>query len=203
MLNMCYNAVDKHVENHRGNQIALIHDSPLTQSPPRYVSYDELLSSVSKLAGVYADLGVKKGDGIIIYMPMIPEAVMAMLASARIGAVHSLVFGGFAARELATRIGHVCPSLIVTANCGKEPNRIIDYKEITEQAIKLCDQNVSDNLKHVLVYQRPEMTPAPLSSPRDVDWTESVEKAKPHQCVSVEANHPLYVLYSSGTTGIY
>lgn len=158
---------------------------------------------MEKLAGVYDNLGVRKGDRVLIYMPMIPEAVAAMLASARIGAVHSLVFGGFAPRELAVRVKHAGPKLLVTANVGFEPNRTVEYKKFVDKAIEIAENDGgSGAVKHVLVFDRPGTTPAELNRPRDVSWDDAMAKAIPHHCVPVESDHPLYILYTSGTTGM-
>ena len=194
-LNTCYNALDRHVANGRAEQAALIYDSPVTKTKRTY-SYQELLDKVSKLAGVLSSLGVTKGDRVLIYMPMIPEGVMAMLACARIGAVHSVVFGGFAANELATRINDAKPNVILSASCGLEGSRVIKYKPLLDGAIELSDHKPA----HTVILQRPQEQ-ADMQEGRDVDWTTAVANATPVDCVSVEATDPLYILYTSGTTG--
>lgn len=194
-LNTCYNALDRHVANGRAEQSALIYDSPVTGTKRTY-SYQELLDNVSKLAGVLSSLGVTKGDRVLIYMPMIPEGVMAMLACARIGAVHSVVFGGFAANELATRINDAKPNVILSTSCGIEGSRVIKYKPLLDGAIELSDHKPA----HTVILQRPQEQ-ANMQEGRDVDWTTAVANATPADCVSVEATDPLYILYTSGTTG--
>ena len=194
-LNACHNALDRHVEGGRAEQTALIYDSPVTGTKKSF-TYRALRDDVAKLAGAIAAQGVGKGDRVILYMPMIPEAVMAMLACARLGAVHSVVFGGFAAPELATRIDDCTPKLILTASCGIEPGRIVQYKPLLDQAIELAAHKVP----RVIVYQRPQAVAA-MTPGRDLDWNEAVASAKPHACVPVEATDPLYILYTSGTTG--
>jgi propionyl-CoA synthetase len=194
-LNTCYNALDRHVERGRAGQTALIYDSPVTDSRKSF-TYRDLRDQVAKLAGAIAAAGVGKGDRVIIYMPMIPEAVMAMLACARLGAVHSVVFGGFAANELATRIDDCSPQLMLTASCGIEPGRIVLYKPLLDQAIELARHKIAS----CLVFQRPQAA-ASMVKGRDLDWNEAVAAARPHDCVPVKATDPLYILYTSGTTG--
>ena len=194
-LNTCYNALDRHVEGGRADQAALIYDSPVTGNKQTY-SYRELRDEVAKLAGALKALGVGKGDRVIVYMPMIPEAVMAMLACARLGAVHSVVFGGFAANELATRIDDAKPKAMLAASCGIEPGRVVAYKPLLDGAI----ERATHKPDHCLILQR-DQAEAELTPGRDLDWAETVAKAEPADCVSVEATDPLYVLYTSGTTG--
>jgi propionyl-CoA synthetase len=196
-LNTCYNALDLHIEKGRGNQIALIYDSPVTNTIKSF-TYKQFREEVARFAGVLSGLGVSKGDRVLIYMPMIPEAVVSMLACARIGAVHSVVFGGFAANELATRINDAKPKVIVSASCGIEINRVIKYKPLLDEAIKMSHQDSQP--KTCVIYQRP-MEKAPLISGRDHDWGELMAKAKPAECVPVKSTDPLYILYTSGTTG--
>lgn len=196
MLNTCYNAVDRHVEAGRGDQIAIIHDSPVTASQ-RTISYAQLQDQVSRFAGALANLGVVKGDRVIIYMPMVPEAAIAMLACARLGAVHSVVFGGFSARELSTRIEDAKPKVMVAGSCGIEPNRVVHYKPLLDQAIEMSTHKPQS----CLVLRRPQ-EPGTMIAGRDFDWEEAMAAAQPHPCVSVAATDPLYILYTSGTTGL-
>src|SRR5664280_1401422 len=200
VVNTCYNALDRHVADGRGNQLALIHDSPLAGTVTR-LTYAEMLHEVRTLAAVMADFGVAKGDRVILYMPMVPEAMVAMLACARIGAVHSVVFGGFAAKELATRIEDARPKLIFSASCGLEPGRIVHYKPLLDEAIRLS----SAKPQACIILQRPQQG-CDLTALRDHDWAELRVKAiaakKSAPCVPVEATDPLYILYTSGTTGV-
>jgi propionyl-CoA synthetase len=194
-LNTCHNALDRHVANGRGEQAAIIYDSPVTGSQ-RTISYNELRDEVALFAGALVNNGVKQGDRVIIYMPMIPEAVVAVLACARIGAVHSVVFGGFAPNELATRIDDATPKAIVSASCGIEPSRIVEYKPLLDQALDLSKHKPNC----CIVLQRPQLE-AELVGPRDIDWQDALASATPKDCVSVAATDPLYLLYTSGTTG--
>jgi propionyl-CoA synthetase len=194
-LNTCYNAVDRHVEAGHGEQLALVYDSPVTGKLRTY-TYAQLQDQVARLAGVLAGRGVVKGDRVIIYMPMVPEAAFAMLACARLGAIHSVVFGGFAANELAVRITDAAPKAILTASCGIEPGRTVIYKPLLDKAIELAERKP----EFCLMLQRPQSV-APMIAGRDLDWEECMASAKPHGCVSVEATDPLYILYTSGTTG--
>jgi propionyl-CoA synthetase len=195
-INTCYNALDVHVEKGRGDQIAIIHDSPVTSSIQK-LSYKELLEKVSRFAGVLKEKGVGKGDRVVIYMPMIPEAVTAMLACARIGAIHSVVFGGFAPNELAKRINDAKPKVIVSASCGIEREKVIPYKPLLDKAMEIAEHKPDA----CIIYQRPQFS-AELADLRDFDWEELIRNAKPASWVSVLATDPLYILYTSGTTGM-
>ncbi len=196
MLNTCYNAIDRHVNEGRADQLAIIYDSPVTNTKQNF-TFRELQDEVACLAGVLKSLGVEKGDRVLIYMPMIPQTAMGMLACARIGAVHSVVFGGFAAAELATRIDDAKPKVILSASCGIEISRVIEYKPLLEEAIELSSHKPTNTI----IFQRPQAEAAMLEG-RDIDWVSACEKAEPADCVSVAATDPLYILYTSGTTGI-
>lgn len=195
LTNTCYNAVDRHVENGRGSQAAIIYDSPVTQTK-RSISYTELRNRVANLAGALRAKGVEKGDRVIIYMPMVPEALEAMLACGRIGAVHSVVFGGFAANELAVRIDDATPKAIIAASCGIEPNRVVHYKPLLDNAIELAAHKPD----FTVILQR-EQEVAQLIEGRDFDWHGFQYGVTPADCLPVEGNHPAYILYTSGTTG--
>lgn len=195
-LNSCNNALDRHVAAGRGERIALIHDSAMTGEVKRF-TYVELRDEVARVAGMIAAQGVTAGDRVIIYMPMVPEAVFAMLACARLGAVHSVVFGGFASHELAKRIDDAEPKLILSASCGLEPGRIVEYKPLLDGALALANHQVP----RTIILQRSQHAAA-LQNGRDLDWAEALAQAAPADCVSVPSDHPLYILYTSGTTGI-
>ncbi|MDN5569381.1 MAG: AMP-binding protein, partial [Paracoccus sp. (in: a-proteobacteria)] len=195
MVNTCWNAIDRHVQAGHGDRLAVIHDSAMTGKVER-LTYAQLQDQVARLAGVLAAHGIGKGDRVIIYMPMIPQALQAMMACARIGAIHSVVFGGFAAHELAVRIDDARPKAILAASCGLEPNRIVPYKPLMDRAL--------DEAVHkpdlCLVFQRPECQ-ADMTAGRDLDWVQAVADTAPVDCIPVEGNHPAYILYTSGTTG--
>ena len=194
-VNTCFNAVDRHLLNGRANQTAIIYDSPVTDT--KYsITYSELHEMVATLAGALLAKGISKGDRVIIYMPMVPEGLVSMLACARIGAIHSVVFGGFASNELAVRIDDAKPKAILAASCGIEPNRIVEYKPLIDAAISLANHEPET----VVILQRPQCT-AELIDGRDYDWVEFQNNAEQADCIPVEGNHPAYLLYTSGTTG--
>ena len=195
-LNTCYNALDRHVDEGRGDQLALIYDSPVTDTKQRF-TYRELTEKVAQFAGAMQAQGLGYGDRVIIYMPMIPEAVIAMLAATRIGAVHSVVFGGFAASELAKRIDDCSPKMVVSASCGIEPNRIVEYKPLLDGAIELSQHKPQS----CIILQR-DMATAEMVEGRDIDWNDALSGASPADCVAVDSSDPCYILYTSGTTGV-
>lgn len=195
MLNTCYNAVDRHVAAGRGEQTAIIYDSPITRRKSK-ISYGDLKDRCAALAGALSAKGVGKGDRVIIYMPMVPEALVAMLAVTRIGAIHSVVFGGFAANELAVRIDDATPKAIIAASCGLEPGRVVEYKPLLDAAIETAEHKP----EFTLILQREECL-ATMIDGRDFDWHEVQSGVAPAECLSVEGNHPTYILYTSGTTG--
>jgi len=200
VMNTCYNAVDRHAEGGRGDQIAFAYDSPVSQAK-RNITYKELQREVSAFGAILRDFGIEKGDRVVIYMPMIPEALVAMLACARIGAVHSVVFGGFAPKELATRLNDAKPKLLLTASCGIEVQRVISYKPLLDAAIEMAECKP----EAVILFQRPQAR-AEMKEGWDWDWAtlrdEALKANKTSECVPVKATDPLYILYTSGTTGI-
>ena len=195
MLNTCYNAVDRHVEAGRGDQVAIIHDSPITGTTHK-ITFAELQSRVARLAGALRAQGIEKGDRVVIYMPMVPEALEAMLAVTRLGAIHSVVFGGFAANELAVRIDDAAPKAIIAASCGLEPGRVVHYKPLLDDAIEIARHKPD----FCVILQR-EQEVASMVEGRDLDWNGFQYGTRPAECVPVEGNHPVYILYTSGTTG--
>ena len=195
ITNTCYNALDIHIDKGKGKQTALIYDSPITGTKNKF-SYEELRTKVSKFAGALKNQGVNKGDRVIIYMPMIPEAVVAMLACARIGGIHSVVFGGFASTELASRIDDSKAKLLVTASCGFEPGRTVEYKPLVDEAIKHAQHKISK----MILFQR-EGNEVKLNAPIEISWDEALSNAKETDCVEMKSNEFAYILYTSGTTG--
>ena len=195
VTNTCYNALDIHIDKGQGKKTALIYDSPITGNKSK-LTYEELRSKVSKFAGALNNQGVGKGDRVIIYMPMIPEAVIAMLACGRIGAIHSVVFGGFASNELASRIDDSKAKILVTASCGFEPGRTVEYKPLVDEAVKLASHKISK----MILFQR-KGHEAKLNAPTEISWDESLADAKDTDCVEMNSNEFAYILYTSGTTG--
>ena len=195
VVNTCYNALDRHVENGRGDQVAIIYDSPITGTGTK-TTYSELLDKVARFAGALQAKGIGKGDRVIIYMPMIVESMIAMLACSRIGAVHSVVFGGFASNELATRIDDATPKAIIASSCGLEPGRVIAYKPLLDGAIEMAEHKPD----FTIIFQR-EQLHADMIEGRDFDWNEVQQGASPASCVPLKGNDPVYILYTSGTTG--
>ena len=194
-LNTCYNVIDRHVIAGRGDQVAIYYDSPVTQTKSA-ITYSELKARVAQFAGALASMGVTTGDRVVIYMPMVPDALVAIFACARIGAIHSVVFGGFAASELAVRLSDAAPKVVVTATCGVEVSKVIEYMPIVNEAIEMADHAP----ERVIVLERPEATYTPVEG-RDYGFAEVLEQSEPIDCVPVSATHPLYILYTSGTTG--
>jgi propionyl-CoA synthetase len=194
-VNTCWNAVDRHVNAGHGDRVAIIHDSPITGTQ-QHITFAELQTRVAALAGALRARGVEKGDRVIIYMPMVPEALEAMLACARLGAIHSVVFGGFAANELAVRIDDCAPKAIIAASCGLEPGRVVAYKPLVDGAIEIAKHKP----EFCVIFQREQAT-ADMTEGRDVDWHAFQQGTEPSACVPVEGNHPAYILYTSGTTG--
>ena len=195
VLNTCFNAIDRHVLAGRAEQVAIYYDSPVADDKSA-ITYAQLLEKVAGFAGGLRSLGVEKGDRVVIYMPMIPEAVIAMLACARLGAIHSVVFGGFVASELAARLADAAPKVIVTASCGIEVDRVIEYMPIVDEALAIVEQPPQS----VIVFERPQSNYV-VKRGRDTDWGDLIKQSEPAACVPVAATDPLYILYTSGTTG--
>ncbi len=195
-LNTCYNAVDIHVENGSGDLTAVIYDSPVTDTKEK-ITYSQLRDRIAVLAGGLKEQGLRKGDTVIIYMPMIPEALISMLACARIGAIHSVVFGGFAPKELAIRIDDAEPKLIITASCGIEKYRVLPYKPLVDEAIQIADHKP----EKCVILEREQQKVEPMIEGRDLYWRDVIKDAAPAECIPLDSNHPLYILYTSGTTG--
>ena len=196
VTNSCYNALDHHIEQGKGNKVALIYDSPITGNKAKF-TFNQLKGKVSKFAGALDKLGIKKGDRIVIYMPMIPEAVVAMLACGRIGAIHSVVFGGFASNELASRIDDSKAKILITASCGFEPGKTVEYRPLVDGALKLSKHK----LEKVIFFQRKDHE-VKLNAPQEISWDEALSNAKDKDCVEMGSNDFAYILYTSGTTGI-
>ncbi len=194
--NTCYNALDLHIDEGNGDKLALIYDSPITGNKAKY-TYKQLREKVSKFAGALQNQGVNKGDRVIIYMPMIPEAVIGMLACARIGAIHSVVFGGFASNELASRIDDSKAKILLTASCGFEPGRTVHYKPLVDEALKLAKHKI----EKIILFQR-FGNEVNLKTPLEISWEEALSKANNVDCVEMKSNEFAYILYTSGTTGV-
>ena len=195
VTNTCYNALDIHIDEGRGKKLALIYDSPITGNKNQF-TYNELKEKVSKFAGGLRNQGINKGDRVIIYMPMIPEAVIAMLACGRIGAIHSVVFGGFASNELASRIDDSKAKILITASCGFEPGRTVEYKPLVDEAIKMA----SHKIEKMILFQRPG-NETKIIAPKEISWDEALSNAQEVDCVEMNSNDLAYILYTSGTTG--